>query len=73
MDRLTFEVFMIGDDVTIHGRDKIGLFYSTMYEQQHGLQCDFRVGTPEYDEMLGYCSEIAKNFAKIKRFCEKKE
>jgi hypothetical protein len=72
MDRLKFEVFMICDDVTIHGRDKIGLFYSTMYEQQHGLQCDFHVGSPEYNEILGYCSEIAKNFAKIKRLCEKK-
>lgn len=63
---------MIGDDVTMHGRDKIGLFYSTMYEQLHGLQCDYREGTPEYNEMLEYCSEIAKNFAKIKRLCEKK-
>lgn len=71
MDRLKFEVFMIGDDVTIHGRDKVGLFYSTM-SNNHGLQCDFREGTPEYNKMLGYCSEIAKNFSKIKRLCEKK-
>jgi hypothetical protein len=71
MDRLKFDVFMIGDDVTIHGRDKVGLFYSTM-SNNHGLQCDFREGTPEYNKILKYCNEIAKNCSKIKRLCEKK-
>lgn len=70
MDRLKFEIFMIGDDVTMHGRDKVGLFYSTLCGL-HGLQCDYREGTPEYNEILDCCNEIAKNFAKIKELCEK--
>lgn len=72
MDRLKFEIFIFGDDVTMHGRDKIGLFYSTLCGL-HGLQCDFHAGTHEYDQILDCCSEIAKNFTKIKRLCEKKE
>ena len=71
MDRLKFEIFMIGDDVTIHGRDKVGLFYSTM-SNNHGLQCDYREGTPEFVEVLSCCSEIAQNFFRIKELCEKK-
>lgn len=71
MERLKFEIFMNGDDVTMHGRDNVGLFYSTMCKM-NGLQCDFREGTPEYNKILKYCNEIAKNFSKIKRLCEKK-
>ena len=61
---IDFNVRVWGNTVFISDKDNVN--YMRDEEGKFGgMQCNYAEGTPEYNEILACCDEIAKNFTTL--------
>ena len=53
-----YELIVIGGDISFGLNGEF--YYCTLNNKLEGLQCNFKEGTQEYDELLDKCNELRK-------------